>query len=61
MEANFDTVLCLNVLEYLDDPAAVLRTLGSTLKPGGRLVVLTPNSPALIGSAVIAWRQPANC
>jgi SAM-dependent methyltransferase len=37
-------------LEYLDDPAAVLRALGSTLKPGGRLVVLTPNSPALFGS-----------
>jgi len=50
MEASFDTVLCLNVLEYLDDPAAVLRTLGTTLKPGGRLVVLTPNGPALFGS-----------
>src|SRR5580692_6226582 len=50
MEASFDTVLCLNVLEYLDDPAAVLRTLGATLKSGGRLVVLTPNSPALFGS-----------
>jgi SAM-dependent methyltransferase len=50
MEASFDTVLCLNVLEYLDDPAAVLRSLGTTLKPGGRLVVLTPNGPALFGS-----------
>ncbi len=50
MEASFDTVLCLNVIEYLDDPAAVLRTLGAALKPGGRLIVLTPNSPALFGS-----------
>lgn len=50
MESSFDTVLCLNVLEYLDDPAAVLRTLRDTLKPGGRLVVLAPNSPALFGS-----------
>ncbi len=50
MEANFDTVLCLNVLEYLDDPAPVLRTLGATLKPGGRIVVLTPHSPGLFGS-----------
>jgi glycosyltransferase involved in cell wall biosynthesis len=50
MEAGFDTVLCLNVLEYLDDPGAVLRNLGTALKPGGRLVVLTPNSPALFGS-----------
>jgi glycosyltransferase involved in cell wall biosynthesis len=50
MEATFDTVLCLNVLEYPDDPAAVLRSLAVTLKPGGRLVVLTPHSPALFGS-----------
>jgi glycosyltransferase involved in cell wall biosynthesis len=50
MEEGFDTVLCLNVLEYLDDPAAVLRTLGATLKPGGRLVVLAPNGPSLFGS-----------
>jgi glycosyltransferase involved in cell wall biosynthesis len=50
MEESFDTVLCLNVLEYLDDPAAALRALGATLKPGGQLVALTPNSPALFGS-----------
>jgi SAM-dependent methyltransferase len=50
MEASFDTVLCLNVLEYPDDPAAVLRSLSVTLKPGGRLVMLTPHSPALFGS-----------
>src|SRR5580700_3615661 len=54
MEASFDTVLCLNVLEYLDDPVAVLRRLGTALKPGGRLVVLTPNSPALFGSMDLA-------
>jgi glycosyltransferase involved in cell wall biosynthesis len=50
MEACFDTVLCLNVLEYLDDPAAVLRSLSATLKPGGRVVALMPHSPALFGS-----------
>jgi SAM-dependent methyltransferase len=50
MVACFDTVLCLNVLEYLDDPAAVLRSLSATLKPGGRVVALMPHSPALFGS-----------
>jgi len=49
MEASFDTVLCLNVLEYLDDPVAVLRSLGATLKPGGQLVALTPHGPRLFG------------
>jgi SAM-dependent methyltransferase len=50
MEACFDTVLCLNVLEYLNDPGAVLRSLSATLKPGGRVVALMPHSPALFGS-----------
>jgi len=43
-------VLCINVVEYLDDPAAVLHSLSATLKPGGRLVALMPHSPALFGS-----------
>jgi len=46
---SFDTMLCLNVLEYLDDPAATLAALAGTLKPGGRAVVLVPQSPALYG------------
>jgi glycosyltransferase involved in cell wall biosynthesis len=48
--ACFDTVLCLNVLEYLDDPTLVLDTLCATLKDGAVLVVLTPNVPSLFGS-----------
>ena len=35
LENCFDTVLCLNVLEYLDDPGAVLDSLAGTLRPGG--------------------------
>jgi len=50
MENCFDTVLCLNVLEYLDDPGAVLESLRATLKPGGVLVVLVPQGPGLFGS-----------
>ncbi len=50
MDGCFDTVLCLNVLEYLADPGAALRSLRATLKPGGRLVVLVPQGPSLFGS-----------
>src|SRR5271154_4710080 len=46
----FDTVLCLNVLEYVDDPAAVVRSAACVLKPGGSLVVLVPQTPALYGT-----------
>lgn len=47
---SFDTVLCLNVMEYLEDPGRVLDSLASVLKPGGALLVLVPNGPALFGS-----------
>ena len=50
LENCFDTVLCLNVLEYLDDPAQVVRSLYTTLKPNGVLVVLAPHGERLYGS-----------
>jgi glycosyltransferase involved in cell wall biosynthesis/phospholipid N-methyltransferase len=50
LENCFDTVLCLNVLEYLDDPGAVVDSLRATLKPKGVLVVLVPQGPRLFGS-----------
>jgi len=49
-EGCFDTVLCLNVIEYLDDPGQVIESLRATLKPDGVLLVLVPNGPALFGS-----------
>jgi glycosyltransferase involved in cell wall biosynthesis len=50
LEDCFDTVLCLNVLEYLDDPGQVLDSLNATLKANGTLIVLVPNGPKLFGS-----------
>lgn len=49
-EGCFDTVLCLNVLEYVEDPASVVASLRSALKPDGTLVVLTPHGPNLFGT-----------
>jgi glycosyltransferase involved in cell wall biosynthesis len=54
---QFDTVLCLNVLEYLDDPRAVTVELRKRLKPGGALVLLVPQLPALAGSLDEAMRH----
>src|SRR5579872_4749319 len=50
LENCFDTVLCLNVIEYLDDPGQVIESLRATLKPDGVLLVLVPNGPALFGT-----------
>ena len=38
-ETLFDAVLAIQVLTYVDDPAAVLRWAAAHLRPGGRLVV----------------------
>lgn len=50
MERSFDTVLCVNILEYVDDPAAVLESLRRALKPNGVIVVLVPQGAALFGT-----------
>src|SRR3954454_9510234 len=50
LENCFDTVLCINILEYLDEPCAVLQWLRATLKPQGVIVVLVSQGPGLFGS-----------
>jgi glycosyltransferase involved in cell wall biosynthesis len=50
LEDCFDTVLCLNVLEYLEDPGSTIDSLRATLKANGQLVVLTPQGPGLFGT-----------
>jgi SAM-dependent methyltransferase len=43
----FDTVLCLFVLEHVEDPVVVLERAYSWLKPGGRLIAAVPNATSL--------------
>lgn len=50
LREQFDTVLCLNVLEYVEDPAAAIARLRDCLRAGGRLVVLVPEGRSLFGS-----------
>jgi glycosyltransferase involved in cell wall biosynthesis len=49
-EGQFESALCVNVLESAADPRAVLGSLHTCLKPGGSIVVLVPMGPALFGS-----------
>lgn len=44
LEGPFDTILCLDVLEHLVDPAAALRGLLRVAGPGGHLQVSVPNA-----------------
>ena len=41
-----DTVICLNVLEHIEDDAAGLANIASALAPGGVAIVLVPQDPA---------------
>jgi len=40
-DRSFDLVLCTQVLEHADDPAAVVRELYRVVKPGGRVLAST--------------------
>lgn len=42
-DASFDLITANMVFEHLDDPAVVLREVSRLLRPGGRLVMHTPN------------------
>ena len=41
-DSAFDTVVCLEVLEYVWEPAAALAEMRRLLKPGGTLLLSTP-------------------
>jgi glycosyltransferase involved in cell wall biosynthesis len=47
---QFESALCVNVLEAVQDPEAVIRSIAGCLKPQGKLIVLVPQGPALFGS-----------
>jgi SAM-dependent methyltransferase len=49
-KGKFESALCVNLLESVDDPATVLTGLAGILKPGGVAIVLVPQGPGLYGS-----------
>jgi glycosyltransferase involved in cell wall biosynthesis len=46
----FDTVVCLNVVEHVEDDAGALRNVWDALTEGGRAIILVPCGPWLYGS-----------
>ena len=39
---TFDTIVCMNVLEHIEDDRATLKRFLAILKPGGKLVLVVP-------------------
>jgi 2-polyprenyl-6-hydroxyphenyl methylase / 3-demethylubiquinone-9 3-methyltransferase len=61
---SFDLVTCMEMLEHVPDPAAMLATLAALVKPGGNVIVSTLNrkpvafAVAIVGAEYIARVLP---
>jgi SAM-dependent methyltransferase len=44
---SFDTIICSNVLEHIQDHERALQNMKQLLKPDGRLILLVPSNPAI--------------
>ena len=52
--ASFDAVCCMEMIEHVPDPAALVRDLAALVKPGGALIMSTLNrTPAAFATAIV--------
>lgn len=60
----YDLIVIRHVIEHLENPAAILRSLSSRLKPGGLLLLVVPNIDC-IGRKIFdsdwTWVLPWHC
>jgi glycosyltransferase involved in cell wall biosynthesis len=47
---NFDTVICLNVVEHIENDLAALTNIRKSLDKNGRAIILVPSGPQLYGT-----------
>jgi SAM-dependent methyltransferase len=47
---GFDTVVCLNVIEHVDDDRGALENIRAVLADGGKAIVLVPQDPRMFGT-----------
>jgi glycosyltransferase involved in cell wall biosynthesis/phospholipid N-methyltransferase len=50
VEGGFDTVVCLNVVEHVDDDVGALGNIRAVLGRDGQAIVLVPQGPEVFGS-----------
>jgi 2-polyprenyl-3-methyl-5-hydroxy-6-metoxy-1,4-benzoquinol methylase len=49
-EKGIDTVICLNVLEHIEDDKKVVRNIHGILKPGGKFILFVPALNIIYGT-----------
>jgi len=50
VQGGFDTVICLNVVEHVDDDRGALENIRRVLAASGRAVLLVPHGPQIYGT-----------
>jgi glycosyltransferase involved in cell wall biosynthesis len=50
LHGQMDTVVCLNVVEHVEDDLGAMRNIWSALEPGGRAVILVPCGQSVYGT-----------
>lgn len=54
LPASFDAIVCMEMLEHVPDPGAIIAACAALLKPGGRLFLSTLNrTPAAFALAIV--------
>src|SRR6266849_5399404 len=54
LSESMDSVICLNVLEHVEDDMQGLRNIHSVLRPGGRAIILVPHGQEIFGTLDVA-------
>lgn len=57
--ASFDVVICTEVLEHTQEPAAILAEIRRLLRPDGAAVITVPNDPLILRLKGVVRRSPA--
>jgi glycosyltransferase involved in cell wall biosynthesis/SAM-dependent methyltransferase len=50
VDQQYDTVICLNVIEHVQDDRTVLLNINRVLLPSGRAIILVPQGPGNMGT-----------